>query len=257
MIRNIKEKINLTDTFVLADFDKTLTTSQSPTTWGIISQGTLLPKDYEETCNNLYEKYAKYELDIHTPFKERCEKVAYWYQTHIDIAKEAKISKSLVDEILNTEKLMALRPGAKEFLEFTYKHNIPFIIVSAGIDYVIKVFLKNNNCDFPNIHIIANELEFKDGFINGFKNTLIHALNKDAPFVKKRINEIAPEKKVVVMLGDNLNDTLMIPENKKSVKIGFLNLHNLELQKAFYKQYDIVLLSKDSLEIIQTLFTKY
>ena len=75
---------------------------------------------------------------------------------------------------------MAFREGAKEFLKSMNDRNIPIIVISAGVGNIIQQFLINNDCNFPNIYICSNFLEYENGIIQGVRdNNLIHPLNKN------------------------------------------------------------------------------
>jgi 2-hydroxy-3-keto-5-methylthiopentenyl-1-phosphate phosphatase len=60
---------------------------------------------------------------------------------------------------------MNLREQVDEFLKFLNEHNIPLIIVSAGLGNLIYDYLKYHNIDMKNISIETNMLYFKNGNI--------------------------------------------------------------------------------------------
>jgi 2-hydroxy-3-keto-5-methylthiopentenyl-1-phosphate phosphatase len=55
---------------------------------------------------------------------------------------------------------LIFRKGAKEFLQFMQKNDIPVVIISAGIGDTIKFFLKNNkyNKYFELFFIIISQI---------------------------------------------------------------------------------------------------
>jgi 2-hydroxy-3-keto-5-methylthiopentenyl-1-phosphate phosphatase len=71
-------------------------------------------------------------------------------------------------EILNALKGAAtLRPGFEEFAKYCKNHGIPLVIISAGLDFVIKHFLKVKDLKnlatvyMPKTKVAASGIEFK------------------------------------------------------------------------------------------------
>lgn len=234
--------------FILADFDHTITSIDSKSSWEVVSKGEKLPKEYEKKCSELYKKYSKYEVDPNIDFQIKKQIVEKWYQTHFDLMVEYKIDKQTVDKLSKNKNSMTLKKGTKELFEYTKKKKIPFIIISAGIKNVIEDFLESNEILYDNIHIIANEINYSNEKVVSLKNKLIHALNKNDKEIINQINKITKKRDLAIMIGDNPDDPKMIPKDKKSIKCGFLN--DKKLKKSFEKSYDIILKPNETLKKI-------
>ena len=149
---------------------------------------------------------------------------------------------------------MKFRKGVKKFLKYTNKENIPVIIVSAGISDIIKNYLKANNLLFNNIYVISNEFKYKNKKIIGFKNKHIHSLNKDKIKIPISIKKTISKKEKIILLGDNVEDTLIAPKGREEdiIKIGFLD--SIQNLNTFKKYYDIIYKNetfKDILKLIK------
>ena len=64
-----------------------------------------------------------------------------WCKTHINLFYEYGITERAINIVIE-KNLLKFREGAKEYIEFLHKNNIPLIIVSAGIGDIIKGFLE-------------------------------------------------------------------------------------------------------------------
>ena len=63
---NVKNLIPFTDLskiYFVADFDKTITKSDSQSSWSVIAHSKKLPKSYSIERKNLFEYYRPIELD--------------------------------------------------------------------------------------------------------------------------------------------------------------------------------------------------
>lgn len=102
-----------------------------------------------------------------------------WYNKNIETLKKFGITEQTINYSANNENIMYFRDGAKEFLKEMNDRGIPIIVISAGVGNIIQQFLINNDCNFPNIYICSNFLEYEDGVIRSIRdNNLIHPLNK-------------------------------------------------------------------------------
>ena len=242
-------EIELTkDNFYLAiDFDKTITARESMDSWD--SAGNILGEDFKKEAFKNYQKYAPIELDYTISFEEKEKAMEEWYYAAIGLYYKYNLTKEKLIESIDTSKII-FRKGAKEFLEKMHKHNIPIIILSAGIGNVIEQFLKNNNCYFDNMKIISNFLSFdENGNMEKNKKDIIHTLNKN--MVGNISEEFAIElknKEYRLLLGDFVEDKKMIAKSEwdKTISIGFLD-KNVEMNLETYKEnFDVVLTNQEA-----------
>lgn len=215
---------NLNDLYVVADFDKTITKGSSQSSWGILANSNLVPKDYVSERTSLFNHYRPIEIDETLDFKEKSKEMKDWFQKHINLLIKYKISDEIFKKASKDLSMLEFRKGAKEFIDFLHKNNIPLIIISAGIGNFIEAFLKENNCYFDNVYISSNKIIFKDGIACGAQKDIIHSLNKNEISLPKKIKEKLKDKKQVILLGDQLSDLNMIDYSKHDsiISVGFI-----------------------------------
>ena len=180
-----------------------------------------------------------------------------WYKDVLDLYYEYGLTKEKLEKSVRESNLV-FRDNAQDFLKSMYSHNIPVIILSAGIGNVIEQFLKDNHCYYGNIFVISNFIIFNDkGEMERFKNKIIHTTNKTTKGnlpqeLEKQINT----KKTILLLGDIIDDKKMVEKENwsKTISIGLPNDDtdsNLELYK---NNFDIVLTDNDAnFEVVRKL----
>lgn len=94
----------------------------------------------------------------------------------------------------------ALRDGTKEMFELTNKLNVPIIVISAGLGDSIKAVMKHERVMYPNVQLVSNFLQHKNGMLDGFseKQTMIHAFNKNETAM---YYENALHRKNIILMG--------------------------------------------------------
>lgn len=251
-----KEKIDNFDfdpknLFVVADFDKTLTRGDSESTWGILSKADNMGDDYKGKRTDLFEKYRPIEIDETLPLDIKSQKMDEWRKAHIGLFYEYGLREDFIKNSVNWN-LLTYRDWAKNFLNKMHELDVPVIIISAGIGNVISAFLIKEGDYYSNIHIISNTIEFKNGIIKWLKWNTIHSLNKDIVHGDKKVLKILNERKNILLFGDLVADTKMIPidKEKDALKFGFLD-DKIEKNLEFYKQvYDVVIKDEGSFDYI-------
>lgn len=247
---NYYDKIkNLTiDNFmVVSDFDRTITTSTSHTTWGVLSNAGILPDQYDFERNSLYNYYRPIELNDTLDDSVKMVAMADWHQKHVDLLKKYRFNQRHIDQIFSIPDVMSFRPGAKEFFEYLDKKKIEVNILSAGVGDFIITFLENNNCLYDNLKIRSNYLNFdRHGVIIGLKGDILHSLNKSSYAIKKN------DKKYVVLIGDQLSDVMMVSGYyvDNVIKIAFLPHDNVNQLEGFRDVFDMVLTDDESFSVI-------
>lgn len=245
MIKN-SENLNISDYsdwYVVADFDRTITNGSSKTSWSILASSDLVPREYADERNALYEIYRPIEIDPNMPFDEKSKKVKEWFQLHINLFIKYGISEELFEKAARDLRIMEFRPGAKEFLEFLYEKGVPVIIISAGIGNFIECFFRNNGCLFPNIYISSNKITFIEGKASGVEGDIIHSLNKNEVSLPEDIKKRLEGRSNVLLLGDQPSDLAMVDEGEHEhvLKVAFVASDMDEkTKKATFKDFDLV-----------------
>lgn len=229
---------------VLTDFDRTITLGNSDSSWSILSKSNLVPKEYVEERQKLYNYYRPIEIDESLDYDTKNKLMSEWWNKHINLLIKYKLSETVINEAARNLRVMAFREGAKEFLENMKERNIPVIIISAGIGNFIKQFLIKNNCNFDNIYIVSNFIKFENGIAAGIteNSNIIHSLNKNEVSISKSIKELINNRPNIILLGDGISDIRMAKDEDKAnaLKIGFLEEKIEENKKYFEEQFDVV-----------------
>ncbi len=212
---------------VISDFDRTLTKSQTKnkkilSTFALIRESSLMPKEYTAEAQSLFQKYYPIEIDLEIDEKTKYKKMEEWWKKHLELLIKYKINRKIINDIIK-ENPNVLREGINEFLKILAEKDVHIFIISAGLGDITKEYLKKYQ--HPTIHIIANFFEFSpEGYVNGYKNKIIHILNKTSKMIDKKFQQIINNKNII-LLGDSLSDIKMIDESRQedTLKIGLFN----------------------------------
>ncbi|MDD4036481.1 MAG: hypothetical protein PHS45_04090, partial [Bacilli bacterium] len=218
------KNLNLNSTYIVTDFDRTITNAYSNSSWALLSKSSLVNKDYIEDRDKLFNYYHPIEIDNTLSYSYKNAMMIEWWQKHIGLLIKYNITEDMVRDIASKPDLINFREGALELLTTLNDMNIPVIIISAGIGNFIKMFLELNNCLYDNILIISNYILFKDNKAIGIEHNIIHALNKYEVASLDIVKEFIGNRDIPIVLGDNIADVFMVPSNQRenALKIGFL-----------------------------------
>ena len=255
---NFEPISDLSDCYVVSDFDRTLTVGNSKTSWSLLSDTHFLPEAYKEERQKYYDYYRPIEVDTSLPFTYRLDEMNSWYRKHIRLFVKYGLKESFIDTTVRDAKTMQFREGAKEFLIFLQKHQIPLIIISAGVGNFIESFLKQEDCYFDNIYISSNMIRFENGVAVGIHNNVIHSLNKNEVSLPEKIKAKLEGKNQIILLGDQFDDIRMVEEEKRAhtIRVGWLV--EPQNEKVFKESFDFVLSNDESYQQLgKTLFKNY
>lgn len=250
--------------FVLADFDRTLTSAHNGKVFvssliSVLRSGGYLLPDYAAKAQAMFDHYHNIEVDGTVPFEEKKKAMKEWWSLHFGLLIESGLKYQDLEKIADSG-LIKLRPGGEIFLDFLKNKGIPLVIMSssgAGREG-ISIFLKKAGKMSGNIEIISNEFEWgPDGKALRVKQPIIYSLNKDTAMIKDfpAVCALVNGRKNVLLLGDSLSDAGMIKgfvcEN--IIKIGFLNERIEENIDRYKERYDAVVLNDGSMEYVNNL----
>lgn len=228
--------------YVLTDFDRTITVGNSESSWSILSKSNVVPKEYIEERQELFDYYRPIEIDETLDYDTKSKLMTEWWNKHIGLFVKYRLSEEVINNAAQNLRVMSFRDGAREFLKNMKDRNIPVIIISAGIGNFIEQFLIKNNCNFDNIYIVSNFLKFENGIATGVSDNVIHSLNKNEVSLPNNIKELIENRKNIILLGDSTSDIRMAREEARNqaLKIGFLE-EKVEENKTYYQeQFDVV-----------------
>jgi len=249
---------------IISDFDRTLTRSfvdgqKSFSLISVLGEGNYLTHDYSQKAQALFEKYYPIEKDPNIIISEKKKMMSEWWQSHFELLIDSELNKRDIEKAIDSGKV-EFREGASDFFDSLSFKKIPLIILSAnglGKD-ATEMFFEKNGKMFENTYIISNSLEWNEkGDMIGFREPIIHSMNKDDIFLKDfpDIFQRVENRKNVLLLGDNLGDVKMANgfEYENLIKIGFLN-EGIEQHLEYYKDnYDIVMLNDSPMDYINEL----
>ena len=121
---NLEKKIKIlkeSSVCVVTDFDRTITSGDSDSSWGVISKSNLIPNEYLKDRTDLYNYYRPIEIDENIDYIEKNKLMIEWWNKHIELFKKYKFTKEVIEEVANNSKAMTLRRGSKEFLKQLYE----------------------------------------------------------------------------------------------------------------------------------------
>jgi 5'-nucleotidase len=244
--------------YVVIDFDRTLTSNKSLGSWAVLENPELFSKDFVNDSHKLMEKYYPYEIDYTLDFKTKEKYIAKWYYENMDLFYKYGLTQEILLNCIKHSKL-EFRKGAKDFLEFLYKNNVPVVILSAGIGNIIEEFLKMNNCYFDNIYIISNFIKFENNLMLKFTDNMIHSLNKKIQNLPTNFEKELSKKDYILLVGDLIEDISMVSKDDlpKTLTIGFLENKIKENLDFYNKNFDIVFTENSSFDDIKNLIFNF
>lgn len=226
--------------YVITDFDRTLTTAISKSSWSILSASGVLPIGYNIEAKKLYDIYRSYEINESMPFPERNRLMIEWWTKHINLFVKYGLKEKDILEALSDDTILSFRDGALRMLKGFYERNIPVIIMSAGLGNIIKLALKKCNSCFSNIFIVSNFIKFENGIAVGMEDEIIHSLNKNEAFIPREVLEVIRNKDNAILIGDQIPDINMVNNKDKALKIGFCEDSVEDNKKYFDNLFDVV-----------------
>jgi len=241
-VQNKIDKLKYEDLYIVADFDRTITLGSSTSSWSILSQSNLVPKEYVTERQSQFDYYRPIELDNNLDEETKSNYMSDWWVKHISLFVKYQMSEDVINNAAKDLRVMAFREGAHAFLSKMHLLNIPVIIISAGVGNFIEQFLIKNDCHFDNIHVISNFIEFEKGIASGVSKNIIHSLNKNEVSLPVYIaNKIATRNKIL-LFGDQLSDIKMVSPDKRdnTIRIGFLEEMVDEQLEYFKDEFDLV-----------------
>lgn len=252
------EKFNRNNFYVVADFDKTLTSGNSNSTWGVMANAGELGEEYTIKRTELYNHYRPIEIDVNISDEEKSKFMEEWWKSHINLFYEYGLREENIKKSLEKGGLK-YRAGAKKFLEKMQELEIPVIIISAGIGNVIEEFFNVENDIYENVNIVSNFINFENGVIEGLKGETIHALNKNIVKLDENSKAKITNRENILLLGDGLADLKMIPKTdiNKAITIGFLDEKIEESLESFNDNFDIVLSNGGTFDEINNILKIY
>lgn len=233
-------------TYILADFDATLTKAYSsgqkrPSLISVLRDHAYLGEDYAQQAKSLYAKYAPIERDSSLPFEQRKAAMEERRGTHFDLLIEKGLSIAHLQRVID-EWQIQMRDWYEEFFWYLHEQQIPMIIISAsglGVT-MIQMMLEQSWVDMTHIHIISNQLQFdQEGVLVDKVKPYIHGMNKDETQIKAfGFDKHIKWRDDIILMGDSLNDLLMATWADYSSLTSFWFLNDPDADEARIQEYE-------------------
>lgn len=247
--------INLDSTFMVFDFDRTITKSNSETSWSVIENSSLLPNSYREYSKQLYNYYRKLEIDNTISDKLKQELMEEWMMKQLDLLSMF-CNKNLFNELLKCASHIEFREGASCFFQRLNELNIPVIVISAGLGNIVKEALSINNCLYNNVNLISNMLAFNKCLrIDG---PLVSSTNKANLFISNDIYKQIDNRDTLLLFGDQVSD-LTSSKNFdviNQVSIGFVSEETIRYFDDYMRCFDIVCTDNENYNYLRKILIK-
>lgn len=231
--------IDLDNSFMIFDFDRTITKSDSKTSWSVIENSSLLPNSYREYSNQLYAYYREKEIDntISDDFKQQL--MEEWMIKQFELLS-LFYNPNLFCSLLKCSADIQFRDGVTNFFANLNALNIPVIVISAGLGNIVKEALRLNDCLYDNVNIISNMLVLKKHL--KLSGSLVSSTNKGNLSISDDIHNQIAKRKNVLLFGDQISDLTSLQNFAvaKQISIGFISDETALYLEEYKKYFDIV-----------------
>lgn len=251
------EKLHL-----LLDYDGTITHewdengNPRPTLIATLREGNYLSAEYATAARALADHYKPMEKDPAVDSVTKKALMQEWWEKHYALLMAHHLNRSDIHKAMSDAKVK-IRDGMRQILERAAMAGVPVVIMSAnglGTES-IRWHLESNGLLSDNILIVSNDLQWDgQGFLTGFKQPIIHSLNKDETVLAALPEyEMVRARTNVILMGDGLHDIGMAngiaPDHVLSV--GFENSKgSIHLDK-YQTAFDIVMRDdSEALELV-------
>ncbi|XP_061399942.1 7-methylguanosine phosphate-specific 5'-nucleotidase [Musca vetustissima] len=243
---------------LVSDFDYTITKQRksdgSPvlSSFGILNACESLPQRFIDESKNLHNKYRPIEIDPHIPINEKIQCMIEWWTKTGELLVGFKLEQSEIDVVASKYK-DSLRENSHQLFGTLNRLNIPVLVFSAGLGNSVISVLKQANVMYPNVNVISNFLQYKNGVLDGFQKPMIHSFNKNETALDRhKYYDLVHNRDHIIVMGDSLGDADMangVPASSHIIKIGFLYDHAEASLEKYMNTFDIVLVDDQTMNV--------
>lgn len=223
---------------IISDFDFTLSRSslddiKCSTSFGIINS-MITCKDILNRVTSYYLYYHPIEINPTLSIDEKMTQMTEWWAKITDAIVSAECEFKNISEIVSKSNLY-LRNGIDKVFNICKNHELPFIIVSAGVGDVIEAALKDFWYD--NLKLVSNFIE-TDEECKMIKFSDPHYMS----FNKEIALRGETTRSHLIVLGDVPLDINVLNEinYQESLKIGFVNNQDDPDIESYKEKYDVL-----------------
>ncbi|KAH8401064.1 hypothetical protein KR009_002769 [Drosophila setifemur] len=247
---------------IVSDFDYTITKQRTedggavPSSFGIFNACESLPENFKAETDKLYHKYRPIEIDPHMPVEEKIQYMIEWWTKSGALTSGFPFDQSEIDQIAGRYK-HALRDRTHELFADLQRLDIPTLVFSAGLGNSVVSMLRQANVMHPNVKVVSNFLQYRDGLLDGFQQPMIHTFNKNETVLDgNEYYDLVHKRDHIIVMGDSLGDADMaagVPASSHIMKIGFLFDHVEANMEKYMKTFDIVLVDDQTMDVPRAL----
>ncbi|VIO96218.1 Uncharacterized protein BM_BM11173 [Brugia malayi] len=255
---------------VVADFDYTLTTSKTKTgdqadiSYDVFAK---TAANRSPSCGQLFktlnEKYSPIETNSSLSNEEKLLAMLEWWTKANDLIIRAEFKEKEILDLVK-QSSMRLRSNCALYFGELEQLKIPLIIFSAGISNVIEASLLFELGRIPdNVQIVSNTMYFNEmGVSYKFSEPVIHSFSKNGTLLENCLEKVQDLKlkNRIILLGDSLGDLCMLDgcsllneSDNTILKIGFLNKNVDMLLDSFVKNFDMVIIRDQTVDVLRHL----
>lgn len=242
----------------VSDFDFTITKQRTDdniavlSSFGIFNECKSLPPYFKTESDKLFHKYRPIEIDPHMAIEEKVQYMIEWWTKSAELTSGFPFDQSEIDDIAGKFK-SALRDRTHELFGALLRLQIPVLVFSAGLGNSVVSVLQQANIMHPNVKVVSNFLQFRDGLLDGFQQPMIHTFNKNETVLDgSEYYELVHTRDHIIVMGDSLGDADMangVPASSHILKIGFLFDHVEANMQKYMNTFDIVLVDDQTMDV--------
>ena len=257
---------------LLVDFDRTITrhwadaaqTIPMLTSYAVLQQR--WPVAERAQVDAISRHYYAIETNPHLSHEEKAPAMIEWHRLSNALAVRVGTTRADVAAAVASAGL-ALRPGVRELVAWCERHDVPLIVMSAGVADVVAEALRLLLGDQPTlprvIHVVSNSMVWDaGGRLAGFSEPILHVFNKRAGAIPpdSAAAQAIRGRPHAILVGDSMGDATMAdgdapiagggPEESPPLvlKLGLLN-HDVDaLLPRFAALFDAVVTGDGGLE---------
>lgn len=242
----------------VSDFDYTITKQRTDdnipvlSSFGIFNACKSLPANFKAESDKLFHKYRPIEIDPHMPIDEKVQYMIEWWTKSAQLVSGFPFDQTEIDHVASKFK-SALRDRTHELFDALLRLQIPVLVFSAGLGNSVVSVLQQANIMHPNVKVVSNFLQYRDGLLNGFQKPMIHTFNKNETVLNgSEYYELVHTRDHIIVMGDSIGDADMangVPSSSHILKIGFLFDHVEANMEKYMKTFDIVLVDDQTMDV--------
>lgn len=285
-LKTTNKQFDLSKLVIFSDFDYTITNkyelskfeknTDNPqvlnniyTSFSLIENSGKISERYKLENKKLFDKHNPIDENPFLEVEYKKENSKIWLRANKQLLLEEKLTNKCLDNVVKyaNKDLIRFRKGFDRFLDFIDKHNIPFYVISAGIqdsiDAMMNYYFKNQIESLKSKDLytsIGNKFIFNDkGQHIGFEEEEVYVFNK-GEVIKNKMKHT--DKNQFIMIGDHLWDVFALDSFEgQKVTFGFGNFNKNYLEHpnytTFIDNFDISIVNDGSFDSIVDIIEKH